>query len=105
MPAFAAGRRIDLGDERALVGLRARAHRRDRCHRLHADAEPAAHDATALLELRQDLLGHVARHANPIVLACGLIAVLIPTTSPARLSSGTARVAGIDRASVWMKSS
>ena len=43
--------------------------------------------------------------ANPIVFACGLIAVLIPTTSPARLSSGPPELPGLIAASVWMKSS
>ena len=43
--------------------------------------------------------------ANPIVFACGLIAVLIPITSPARFSSGPPELPGLMAASVWMKSS
>ena len=43
--------------------------------------------------------------AKPIVLARGLIAVLMPITSPARLSSGPPELPGLMAASVWMKSS
>jgi hypothetical protein len=43
--------------------------------------------------------------AKPIVLARGLIAVLMPITSPARFSSGPPELPGLMAASVWMKSS
>ena len=40
--------------------------------------------------------------AKPIVLARGLIAVLMPITSPARLMSGPPELPGLIATSVWM---
>ena len=43
--------------------------------------------------------------AKPMVFARGLIAVLMPITSPARFRSGPPELPGLIAASVWMKSS
>ena len=40
--------------------------------------------------------------ANPMVLARGLMAVLMPMTSPLRLISGPPELPGLMAASVWM---
>ena len=66
------------------------------------DADVAARDAPRRLQLRQDALAWLIGIEKPMLLACRLTAELMPTTSPAVLSSGPPLLPKLIAASVWM---
>ena len=78
--------------------------------RKDADAQLAPDDLALVLELEDDLLGQVGGDGEadadvpPLVRAVRML-LLMPMTSPFRLTSGPPELPRLMAASVWMKSS
>ena len=66
-------------------------------HGLDRDAEPSAHDAPVLLELREDLLQHPARDREPDRIRLRVDRGVDPNHLAREVEQRPARVAGIDR--------
>ena len=70
---------------------------------LHLDPDHAPDHLALFLQLRDHRLGHVAGDGKADALPPAMMAVLMPTTSPLRLSRGPPLLPGLMEASVWRK--